>query len=130
MWGINTGKTTSSAPKLCMLPTTIEAFCINVLRAHLQLSHWYAALKTDPPHLDPLKFGFEADETNKVLNPVPLPTGVESAPDFVIKLIKYSHESSKPCKVGIVGVTACRHHAKCSVHAVGVKIATTRSRSM
>ena len=45
-------------------------------KTHLQLSHWYAALKTDPPHLDPLKFGFEADETNKVLNTAPLPTGV------------------------------------------------------
>ena len=105
-------------PKLCILPTTTEAFRMNVLRAHLQLSHWYAALKTDPPHLDPLKFGFEADETNKVLNTVPLPAGVELAPDFVLKLIKYGYESSKPCKGGNCGCyngqTPCTMFYACS----------------
>ena len=87
-------------------------------KTHLQLSHWYAALKTDPPHLDPLKFGFEADETNKVLNTVPLPAGVELAPDFVLKLIKYGYESSKPCKGGNCGCyngqTPCTMFCACS----------------
>ena len=84
MWGIKTGKTASSAPKLCSLPPTTEAFHLNVLRAHLQLSHWYAALETNPPDLDPINFCFEADDTNKVMIPRPLPPGVETAPDFVL----------------------------------------------
>ena len=100
MWGIKTGKTASSAPKLCSLPPTTEAFRLNVLRAHLQLSHWYAALETNPPDLDPINFGFEADERNKVLNPLPLPSEVETAPDFVLRLLKCGCESSQPCKGG------------------------------
>ena len=76
LWGIKTGKATSCAPKLCTLPPTTEAFHINVLRAHLQLAHWYAALDIDPPDMDPTAFGFEQDDTNKVLNPRPLPQGV------------------------------------------------------
>ena len=67
LWSIKIGKSKSHAIKLFSLPPTTEAFLMNVLRAHLQLSHWYAALDINPPDLDPLDHGFEPDHVNKVL---------------------------------------------------------------
>ena len=113
MCGLKTGKTASSAPKLCTLPPITEAFQLNVLKAHLQLLHWYAALYTDPPDFNPIKFGFEADKTNKVLYPRPLPDELETAPDFVLKLIKCGCESSQPCKGG--NCKCYNRQAQCSM---------------
>ena len=94
MWDIKTGKPALPAQKLCTLPPTTEVFHVNISRAHLQLSHWNAALETNPPDHDPINFGFEADDTNKVMLARPLPPGVETTADFVLNLIKYGCESS------------------------------------
>ena len=51
------------------------------------LSHWNKALETNRPDLDPINFGFEADNTSKVMIPRLLPPGVETAADFVLNLI-------------------------------------------
>ncbi len=51
MWALKTGKSTSSAPKLCSLPPTTPAFLQNVLRCHYQVAQWYGALEADPPTL-------------------------------------------------------------------------------
>ena len=113
IWGIKTGKTALSTPKLCTLPPTTEAFHLNILRAHLQLSHWNTALETNRPDLDPIKFGFKADNTNKVMNPRPLPSGVETAADFVLNLIKCGCESSQPCKGRNCG--CCNRQTPCTI---------------
>ena len=44
MWWVKSGKIVLSAQKLCTLPPTTEVFHVNISRAHLQLSHWNAAL--------------------------------------------------------------------------------------
>ena len=102
-WAIKTGKSISSAPKLCSLPPTTEAFTLNVLRAHFQLCHWYAALDICPPELNPLEHGFEADHVNKILMPRPLPEDVQAAPDLLLKMIKCCCGSAQSCKGGNCG---------------------------
>ena len=52
MWAQKTAKS-SSAPELCSLAPTTGTFRQNAKRAHLQCGHWYAALDSDPPTLDP-----------------------------------------------------------------------------
>ena len=52
MWAQKTAKS-SSAPELCSLAPTTEAFRQNAKRAHFQCGHCYAALDSDPPTLDP-----------------------------------------------------------------------------
>ena len=42
VWAQKTGKAT--APRLCSLPPTTESFHENVLRAHLQVENWPAAV--------------------------------------------------------------------------------------
>ena len=59
LWGVKTGKATSSASKLCTLPPTTEAFQLNALRAHLQVAQWNATMDIGPPELDPVEYGFE-----------------------------------------------------------------------
>ena len=43
-WAQKTGKSSTSAPKLCTLPPTTDAFLQNVLRAHIQLCDWYSTM--------------------------------------------------------------------------------------
>ena len=52
IWAQKTAKS-SSAPQLCTLAPTTEAFRQNAKRAHFQCGHWYAALDSDPLTLDP-----------------------------------------------------------------------------
>ena len=52
MWAQKTAKS-SSAPELCSLAPTTEAFRQNAKRAHFQCGHWYAALDSNPQTLDP-----------------------------------------------------------------------------
>ena len=87
MWSLKTGNKPSWAPRLKTLPPTTEAFLTNIQRAHFQVTHWYSALEIGPPDFDPLEHRFEADQTNKALNPRPLPEAVNPAPEFVLKLI-------------------------------------------
>ena len=103
LWGVKTGKTTSAALKLCTLPPITEAFGQTALRAHLQISNWYAALEIHPPDLDPQEFGFKTDDTNKVWIPRALPSGVDEAPEYVLKLVKCGCESNTSCKGGNCG---------------------------
>jgi hypothetical protein len=62
-WAEKIGKSTV-APKLCSLPPTTESFEQNVRRAHHQVAHWYNALSGDPPPLNAVEYGWEADDTN------------------------------------------------------------------
>ena len=98
IWAHKTGKGTSSAPKLCSLPPTSEAFLENVKRCHLQVCLWKSAIYPDPPLLDPLDFGWEADHSNKTVEPRTLPDNTALAPDYVLKLIRCMCHMQEPCK--------------------------------
>lgn len=73
--------TSTGAPKLASLSPTTEAFVENMKRAHFHVAQWYAALESDPPPLDPLNYGWEADDVNKSLYAMLVPAGVCPAPD-------------------------------------------------
>ena len=63
-WRLKVGKLGASALKLCTLPPTTHAHLQNTLRSHIQLCEWYSTLQIDPPRLDPVEYGFEADHIN------------------------------------------------------------------
>ena len=102
VWAQRTGKS-SSAPKLCSLPPTSEAFHENVLRAHLQVATWHAALLGEPPAMDPVKFGWEADHINKCLIPQNIREGTAYAPWHVLQLVRCGCESEQSCRGGRCG---------------------------
>ena len=101
-WAQKTGKSTT-APKLCTLPPTTEAFEQNVRRAHHQLAQWYSALDGEPPNLNAVDFGWEVDDTNKSLIPRNLADGVPYAPDNILKLVRCGCSSDQPCRGGNCG---------------------------
>ena len=102
VWAQKTGKS-SSAPKLCSLPPTTEAFHENVLRAHLQVATWRASLHGKPPPMDPVQFGWEADHVNKCLTPQNMCQGTAYAPSHVLKLVRCGCDSEKACRGGNCG---------------------------
>ena len=65
------------------LPTTTEAFELNVMRAHFQACTWKNTAESSPPSLDPVKYGWIKDEMNKTLPLVMLPNKVSPAPVLV-----------------------------------------------
>ena len=85
-WRLKVGKLGASALKLCTLPPTTHGHLQNTLRSHIQLCEWYSTLQVDPPKLDPVEYGFEADITNKTLIPSSLPPGIKAVPDYLMKL--------------------------------------------
>ena len=99
LWVKKTAKS-MGAPKLCSLPPTTEAFVENIKRAHFQAAHWYAALESNPPSLNPCDYGWESDTRNKTLSAVPISADVLLAPDYVLRLIRCGCESANPCKSG------------------------------
>ena len=58
MWFSKVSRSKASAPKLCSLPPTSEAFEQNVARVHLQVAIWFHALDPNPPVLDPTPYGW------------------------------------------------------------------------
>eukprot|EP00745_Piridium_sociabile_P037812 TRINITY_DN68984_c0_g1_i6.p1 TRINITY_DN68984_c0_g1~~TRINITY_DN68984_c0_g1_i6.p1 ORF type:complete len:1121 (+),score=248.01 TRINITY_DN68984_c0_g1_i6:81-3443(+) len=102
VWAQKTGKS-SSAPKLWSLPPTTEAFHENVLRAHLQVANWRATLLGEPPSMDPVQFGWEADHVNKGLTPQNMCHGTAYAPPHVLKLVRCGCDSEKSCRGGNCG---------------------------
>jgi len=102
LWTQKTGKSTS-APKLCTLPPTIEVFEQNVRRAHHQLAQWYSALSGDPPVLNAVQHEWEADDTNRCLSPRNMADGVPYAPDHILKLVRCGCALEQACRGGICG---------------------------
>ena len=95
------GRVSSSAPKLCSLPPTTEAFVENVKRAHYQVCQWMSASGGDLDSVDPRNYGFEEDTQNKMLLPVNISPGTAYAPDYILKLIRCgcgSTGAASPCK--------------------------------
>ncbi|KAG1683695.1 hypothetical protein GQR58_009834 [Nymphon striatum] len=79
-----------TAPKLCALPPTTEAFKENVARVHLQVAIWLHALDQDPPSLEPNEHGWSQEEGSNVHNPITVPADILLAPPELLKLIKRS----------------------------------------
>ena len=67
LWSSKLSRSNVSAPKLCSLPPTTEAFAENVARAHLQLAVWKMALEPTPPGLDPVANGWSQTEGSTTL---------------------------------------------------------------
>lgn len=112
VWTQKTGRSTA-APKLCGLPPTTEAFLQNVNRAHFQVAQWYSALSGDPPPLNAVEYGWEADHTNKCLIPRNMSEGVAYAPEQILKLVKCGCVSSRPCKGSNCGCLG--HRLSCTM---------------
>ena len=55
MWRTKTASSGTSSFKLCSPPPTSDSFSENVLRCHLQVATWKAALEESPPNMDPTK---------------------------------------------------------------------------
>ena len=66
MWAQRTGKK-GNPPKLCNLPPTTEGHLMNTLRSHHQLCQWYSLMDIDPPEMEAVDYGYEADHVNKLL---------------------------------------------------------------
>ena len=98
IWSIKVSRSLGGAPKLQTLPPTNEAFRENVARAHLQVAIWRHALEPNPPHLDPLSYGWIKDEGSTSLVPRTVAENVALAPDAILKMIKCSCDSDIPCK--------------------------------
>jgi hypothetical protein len=98
LWASKTGSASSSVPqKLCSLDPTNEAFAENVKRAYYQANVWRSLEMQDPPELDPELYRWVKDSTSKPLQRVTLPTGIQLAPDSIMRLIRCGCKSVTPC---------------------------------
>ena len=76
-------------PTLRCLPPTDEALDLNIVRGHLQGTHWQYSVTGEPPKLDKCKFGFEEDPNNPtMLRPVMIPKETAMAPEDVWRITK------------------------------------------
>ena len=78
-------------------PPNSESFELNVKRAHFQCVVWYATMDPHRPKLDPTYYGWEKNEKLKTLMSIGVPKDRKPAPDEVLKTIKCSCTSEKPC---------------------------------
>jgi len=65
-------------------------------RAHYQCAIWRRVLE-DPLNFNPTEYGWIKDEETKSLHPVTLPTSMQPAPDYVLKLVSCSCASETQC---------------------------------
>ena len=97
MWFSKVSRSKDTAPNLCSLPPTSEAFEQNVARAHLQfVAIWLHALDPNTPVLDPTYYGWSQEERSTALSPTTVPQ-TSLAPTGLLKLIKCSCRSEMPC---------------------------------
>ena len=66
-------------------------------------------MEIDPPDINAVEYGYEADHINKILIPRPLPEGVKAAPDEIMNKIKCGCAAAQPCKGG---KCTCHSHRK------------------
>lgn len=98
----------TSAPKLKSLPPSHDAFVQHVHRAHHQVIIWKSATQSDPPNLDPIKYGWQEGEDGATLCPTTLPPDVSAAPVTILQLIKCGCSTSRPCSTGRCGCVAAQ----------------------
>ncbi|KAI0223763.1 hypothetical protein LSAT2_025126 [Lamellibrachia satsuma] len=85
-WAAQTSEGFTSTPKLCSLPLTTEAFEENVKRAHHQVCVRRSLKDTDPPELDPERYGWKKGVHNKSLSLTTVPKEVSLAPAAILRL--------------------------------------------
>ena len=73
MWFSKVRRSKASAPKLCSLTPTSEAFEQNVARAHLQVEIWLHALDPNSHVLYPTSYGWSQEEGSTALSPTVVP---------------------------------------------------------
>ena len=96
IWASKLGRKKATAPKLCILPPTIESFTQNVARAQLQIALWSTALNAEPPHADVTCYGWLLSDG--MLQPKMLETGHSLVPDNLMNLMKCTCKSEFPCR--------------------------------
>ena len=79
-----------------MSPTT-ESFELILKWTHFHCAVWYANMEPHPPKLDPTYFVWEKNDKLNTLMPIGVPRDRKPAPDEVLKTIKCSCTSEKPC---------------------------------
>ncbi len=97
MWKMKTGNSKAKSFRLASLPPTTEAFALHVQRAQFQACIWKAALNRDPPHLDPVEYGWKPHQPTQSLHPVLLPANTMPAPAQVMTLLCCSCSSEEAC---------------------------------
>ena len=76
---------------------------INIFMLLFCSATWYASLLGEPPALDPVQFGWEADTVNKCLIPQNMRKGTPYAPLHVLQLVRCGCESELSCRGGKCG---------------------------
>jgi len=116
VWSSRLTRSIGGSPKLQTLPPTTEAANENIARAHFQVATWQHAKHTDPPQLDPTKFGWQKEGTS--LSPVTVPNDTSLVPQELLKLLKCSCGSDSPCQTKRCGCSsaniACTEFCACS----------------
>lgn len=109
IWSTKMGRqSVTTAPALKNLPPTMEAFRMNVLRAHVQTAIWKSATEADPPALDPTLFGWKREEASRCLVPVLVPANVNMAPSYILEMIRCGCSSERPCLTSQCRCTAAK----------------------
>lgn len=96
-------------PKIKNLPPTTEAFELHIKRCHFQACTWNAAASSFPPPLNPTNYGWAKNEATHSLVPIQLPSNKGLAPPELLKSLRCSCSSEKPCST-----------ARCSCAHVGL----------
>ena len=97
-WSSKIGRSKATAPKLCSLPPTTEAFKANVARAHLQVGVWRRSLEACPAAIDPTAHGWSRDVASGALVPtIVVPVNTPLVPPELLTLIKCTCHSQNPC---------------------------------
>ena len=76
---------------------------INIFMLLFCSATWYASLLGEPPALDSVQFGWEADPVNKCLIPQNMRKGTPYAPLHVLQLVRCGCESELSCRGGKCG---------------------------
>ena len=98
LWTKKVAQRRASAPPLCSLPPTNEAFKQNVLRAQLQMAIWLHALDPNPPDLDVTLYGWSKSAGTDMLIPTSIPDGIALIPEELVRLIRCSCQTERPCR--------------------------------
>ena len=116
VWSSRLTLSIGGSPKLQTLPPTTEATNKNIARAHFQVATWQHDKNTDPPQLDPTKFGWQKEGSS--LRPVTVPNDISLVPHELLKLLKCSCGSVSPCQTKRCGCNnanmACTEFCACS----------------
>ena len=75
----------------------MEAKRYNVRRAYIQTAIWKSAVKSEPPTLEPTKYGWSRDVASRLLIPIMLPPNVALALSEVLEMIRCGCFLGKLC---------------------------------